>query len=104
MTNGSNGHLHDLQVVSAGSYSSGVVDWYQTPAMAYPAAVAAGYIHGPIEYNGWSCGFLHVTIYPDTGHVHGEYAKVGEDIATFRGRVWKIRQHERDQIATMMEI
>jgi len=29
---------------------------------------------------------------------------VGDEIATFRGRVWKIRQHERDAIATMMEI
>ncbi len=104
MTHGSNGHLHDRQLVSAGTYCTGVKDWYQTPAMAYPAAVAAGYIHGPIEYNGWSCGFLVVTIYPDSGHVSGDYAMVGDEIATFRGRVWKIRQHERDTIATMMEI
>lgn len=104
MTSGSNGHLHDRQTVSAGSFATGVVDWYQTPAMAYPPAVAAGYIMGPVEHNGWSCGFLHVTIHPDSGHVHGEYIMVGKDIATFRGRVWKIRQHERDQLLTMMEI
>lgn len=104
MTNGTNGHLHDRQRISAGSYATGVVDWFQTSCMAHPAAVAAGYIQGPIEFSAWTCGFLYVTIYPDTGHVSGEFVEVGEDIATFRGRVWKIKQHERDKIAAMMEI
>lgn len=104
MTNGTNGHLHDRQRVSAGSYATGVHDWFQTSAMAHPEAVAAGYIHGPIEFNAWTCGFLVVTIYPDSGHVSGEFVEVGRDIATFRGQVWKIRQHERDQIASMLDI
>lgn len=104
MTNGTNGHLHDRQRVSAGSYATGVVDWFQTSCMAHPEAIAAGYIHGPIEFNGWTCGFLFVTIYPDTGHVAGEFVEVGAEIATFRGRVWKIRQHERDQISQMLQI
>jgi hypothetical protein len=104
MTNGTNGHLHDRQRVSAGSYATGVHDWFQTSCMAHPEAVAAGYIHGPVEFNGWTCGFLVTTIYPDTGHVSGEFVEVGNDIATFRGKVWKIRQYERDQIAAMLDI
>ncbi len=104
MTNGTNGHLHDRQVVSAGSYSTGVLDWYQTPCMAHPAAVAAGYLPGPIEFNAWSCGGLFVTIFPETGHVHGEFFMVGKDVATFRDQVWRITQRERDQIAEMLEI
>ena len=104
MTNGTNGHLHDRQAISEGSYSTGVLDWYQTPCMAHPAAVAAGYIHGPVEFNAWSCGGLFVTIFPETAHVHGEFFKVGHDVATFRDQVWKINQHERDQIAEMLSI
>lgn len=104
MTNGTNGHLHDRQRVSGGSLATGVHDWFQTSCMAHPEAVAAGYIHGPVEFNGWTCGFLVVTIHPDTGHVSGEFVEVGNDIATFRGKVWKIRQYERDQIAEMLTI
>ena len=104
MCAGSNGHLHDRQRVSMGSRATGVHDWFQTSAMAHPAAVAAGYITGPVEFNAWTCGGLLVTIYPDTGHISGEFFEVGEDIATFRGRTWKIRQHERDNIAEMLTI
>jgi hypothetical protein len=104
MTNGTNGHLHDRQTVSAGSFATGVIDWYQTPCMAHPEAVAAGYIQGPVEFTGWSCGFLVVTIDPATGHVDGEFVKVGKDMATFRGKRWMIRQHERDQIAEMLTV
>ncbi len=104
MTNGTNGHLHDRQRVSAGSYATGVHDWFQTSCMASPEAVAAGYIQGPVEFNAWTCGFLVVTIYPQNGHVSGEFVEVGHDIATFRGKVWKITQHERDQLAAMLDI
>ena len=104
MTNGTNGHLHDRQEISIGSYATGVLDWYQTPAMAHPRAVAAGYIAGPIEYNAWSCGALFTTIDMASGHVHNEAIKVGEEIATFRDKVWKIRDSERDRLAEMLEI
>jgi len=104
MTNGTNGHMHDRQRVSMGSYATGVHDWFQTSCMASPEAIAAGYLFGPVEFNAWTCGFLVVTLYPDSGHVSGEFAEVGADIATFRGRVWKIRQHERDQLSAMLEI
>lgn len=104
MCHGSNGHLHNRERVSGGSRATGTHDWFQTSCMASPEAVAAGYIHGPIEFNGWSCGGLMVTIYPDTGHVTGDFFEVGPDIATFRGRSWKIRQHERDTLAAMLEI
>jgi len=104
MTNGTNGHLHDRQEISVGSYATGVVDWYQTPCMAHPKAVAAGYISGPVEFNAWSCGALVTTIDMESGHVHNEAIKVGEEIATFRNKVWKIRSHERDMIAEMLEI
>lgn len=104
MTNGTNGHLHDRQRVSAGSYATGVHDWFQTSCMAHPEAVAAGYIQGPVEFNAWTCGFLVVTIYPENGHVSGEFVEVGRDIATFRGQVWEVRQHERDQMSAMLDI
>jgi hypothetical protein len=104
MSHGTNGHMHDRQMISVGSHSTGVLHWHQTPCMAHPAAVAAGYIQGPVEATGWSCGFLVVTIHPSSGHVHAEWAVVGDEIATFRGTVWKINQTERDQIQEMMEI
>lgn len=103
-TNGTNGHLHDRQRVSSGTFATGVTDWFQTSCMASPAAVGAGYIHGPIESHGWSCGFLVVTLYPENGHVSGEFVEVGQDIATFRGKVWSIKQHERDLLAEMLTI
>lgn len=104
MTNGTNGHLHDRHEVSIGSYSTGVLDWYQTPCMAHPKAVAAGYIMGPVEFSAWSCGALFTTIDMETGHIHNEAIKVGEEIATFRDRVWRIKDDERDQIQQMLEI
>lgn len=104
MTHGTNGHLHDREEVSIGSYATGVLDWYQTPCMAHPKAVAAGYLAGPVEFNAWSCGALWTTIHMETGHVHNEAIKVGEEIATFRDKVWKIRDRERDQIAEMLTI
>ena len=104
MTNGTNGHLHSREEISIGSYATGVVTWHQTPCMAHPRAVASGYIHGPSEATGWTCGALYTTIDMETGHVHNEPIIVGENIATFRGRVWKIRDSERDQIAEMLTI
>ena len=104
MTHGINSHLHDRQMVSGGSYATGVKHWHQAPAMAHPRAIAAGYIAGPIEFNGWSCGFAFVTLYPATGDVQVEWAQVNEEIATFRDRVWRINRSERDQIQEMLQI
>lgn len=104
MTNGTNGHLHSREEITIGSYSTGVLVWHQTPCMAHPRAVAAGYIHGPSEATGWTCGALYTTIDMATGHVHNEPITVGEDIATFRGKVWRITDAERDQIAEMLTI
>lgn len=104
MIPGTNGHLHSRQVISVGSLATGVIDWEQTPCMAHPRAVAAGYISGPVEAQGWSCGALYTTVDMKTGHVHNEPIKVGDDIATFRGEVWTITQRERDQITQMLEI
>lgn len=106
MTHGTNGHLHDRQLLSEGSMSTGVVHWWQTPCMAHPAAVAAGYIHGPVEASGWSCGMLLVDIYPETGYVSGQFIEVGDDMACLPGedKVWTIKQHERDAIAAMLTI
>ena len=104
MIPGTNGHLHSRETVSVGSLATGVIDWEQTPCMAHPRAVAAGYIHGPIEAQGWSCGALWTTVDMVTGHIHNEPIKVGDDIATFRDQVWKITQRERDQIAEMLTI
>ena len=44
MTNGTNGHLHSAWSVPGGSMSTGVLRWDQTGCMAYPRAVAAGYV------------------------------------------------------------
>lgn len=106
MTHGTNGHLHDRQLISAGSLATGNLHWFQTPCMAHPEAVAAGYIQGPAEATGWSCGFMVVDIYPETGYVAGQFIEVGEEIATLPGtdKVWTIRQSERDQIQNMLEI
>jgi hypothetical protein len=104
MTSGTNGHLHSEEVIAIGSYATGTVFWHQTPCMAHPKAVAAGYIHGPIEATGWSCGALYTTIDMESGHVHNESIKVGDEIATFRDMVWTITDEERDQIAEMLEI
>ena len=92
MTNGINNHLHDRQMVSGGSYATGVLHWNQAPCMAHPRGVAAEYIPGPVEFAGWSCGFAWVTLFPQTRDVHVEWCQVNEEIATFRDRVWKIRQ------------
>jgi hypothetical protein len=104
MTSGTNGHLHSEEVIAIGSYATGTVFWHQTPCMAHPKAVAAGYIHGSIEATGWSCGALYTTIDMESGHVHNESIKVGDEIATFRDMVWTITDEERDQIAEMLEI
>ena len=104
MIPGTNGHLHKRQVISVGSLATGVIDWEQTPCMAHPRAVAAGYISGPVEAQGWSCGALWTTVDMDSGHVHNEPIKVGDDIATFRDQVWRITQRERDQIKEMLTI
>lgn len=104
MTHGTNGHLHDRQLISAGTMSTGVRHWFQTGCMAHPQAVAAGYIQGPVEFAAWSCGMLVVDIYPAHNFVTGEFIEVGSEIAVYRDKVWKIRQSERDQIQEMLEI
>ena len=104
MTNGTNGHLHNEKHVTAGSYATGVLDWWQTSTMAHPQAIAAGYIPGPPDATGWTCGGSVFTLDPETCTVQGEHFRVFEDVAYFRDRVWKIRQSERDQIQEMMQI
>lgn len=104
MTNGTNGHLHNEKHVTAGSYATGVLDWWQTSTMAHPQAIAAGYIPGPSDATGWTCGGSVFTLDPVSATVQGEHFRVFEEIAYFRDRVWKIRQSERDQIQEMMQI
>lgn len=101
---GTNGHLHDEQVVSGGSDATGVIQWYQTGCMAYPPAVAREYMPGPIQAHGWVISFLLVTLFPQARQVTADFARIGEEVATFRGRVWHITQEERDQRAAMMEV
>ncbi len=104
MTNGTNGHLHDERVVSGGSLATGVVRWWQTGCMAWPRAVAAGYIQGPIEASGWGMQFILVHLYPHTRHVQIEPVTIGEDIATFRDRVYRITAEEQTQREQMLEV
>lgn len=103
-TFGTNGHLHDERVVSGGSLATGALRWYQTGCMAWPRAVAANYIPGPIEATGWSIQFILVHLYPHTRHVHVEPAHIGEHIATFRDYVWEILPEEEAVREQMMEV
>lgn len=104
MTYGTNGHLHDERVVSGGSLATGILRWFQTGCMAWPRAVGAGYIPGPIEATGWGMQFMMAHLYPGTRHVQVESACVGEEIATFRDRVWHITPEEIATRDEMMEV
>lgn len=100
---GTNGHLHDPQMISGGSDATGVHQWWQTPCMAYPPAVAAEYITGPIEASGWAPGFGMFRIFPRHGFVTGHIIVVGE-VAEYCGDVWHITPEEREARERLLEI
>jgi hypothetical protein len=104
MTFGTNGHMHDERVVSGGSLATGVVRWYQTGCMAWPRAVGAGYIPGPIEATGWGMQFILVHLYPRTRQVQVEPINIGENLATFRNHSWEVSAEELAQREAMMEV
>ena len=99
---GTNGHLHDPALVSEGSDATGVIQWWQTPAMANPQAVGAEYLPGPIAATGWTSGFLMARIFPKHRFVAADLVIVGESVATYHGRVWTITQKERDARAAQL--
>lgn len=103
-TFGTNGHLHDERVVSGGSLATGVTRWYQTGCMAWPRAVAAGYIPGPVEATGWGMQFIVVTLYPHVRHVQVEPVCIGESIATFRNKRWDVNEEELSLREQMLEV
>lgn len=103
-TFGTNGHLHDECMVSGGSLATGVTRWYQTGCMAWPRAVGAGYIPGPIEATGWGMQFILVHLYPHTRQVQVEPISIGEEIATFRDQVWTVTANELAQREAMLEV
>jgi hypothetical protein len=104
MTFGTNGHLHDERTVSGGSLATGVVRWYQTGCMAWPRAVAAGYVPGPVEALGWGMQFILVHLYPRTRQVQVEPITIGEDVATFRDRIWQVTADEQSLREQMLEV
>lgn len=103
MTFGTNGHLHDPACVSGGSLATGPLRWWQTGCMAWPEAIASGYIPGPVEATGWFTQFIVVSLFPHTRHVHVEEVTVGET-AAFRDWHWEITDEERAARAEMLEI
>lgn len=104
MTYGTNGHLHDERIVSGGSLATGTLRWFQTGCMAWPRAVGAGYIQGPVEATGWGMQFIMVHLYPQTRHVQVEPVCIGENVATFRDRIWHITAEELALREEMMEV
>ena len=103
MCYGTNGHLHDQKMVSGGSRATGVHKWYQTGCMAYPPAVAAEYMPGPIEYSGWGMSFNVVHLYPKERYVQVETVNI-DDMARFGNREWHITQAELDFREELMHI
>jgi hypothetical protein len=103
MTYGTNGHLHDPKSATGGSLATGALRWWQTGCMAYPPAVAAGYIPGPVESLGWAQSFLVVRLFPKTRHVAVEEITIS-DMAYFEGYKWDITAEEIIARETMMEI
>lgn len=93
MTYGTNGHLHSPCSVSAGSYATGTLRWWQTGCMAWPEGVGNGYIQGPIEYQGWGSQFIVVTLWPWDRYVQVEEVTI-DSRASFRGRSWFITEEE----------
>ncbi len=104
MRYGTNGHLHDPQMISAGSDATGVLQWWQSGCMAYPPGVAREYMPGPIEFSGWTGGFLMARIFPKHRFVTADFVMIGETVATYQGRVWTITAEEQAQRAAMLEI
>jgi hypothetical protein len=104
MTFGTNGHLHDERVISGGSLATGVLRWYQTGCMAWPRAVGAGYIPGPIEASGWGMQFIVVHLFPHMRHVQVEPVNIGENVATFRDHVWEVTAEEQIAREEMLEV
>jgi len=104
MRYGTNGHLHNPEMVSAGSDATGVIQWWQSGCMAYPPAVASEYMPGPIDFSGWAGGFLMARIFPKHRFVTADFVMVGETVATYQDRVWTITAEEQAQRAAMLEI
>lgn len=103
MRYGTNGHLHNPAMVSGGSHATGTHQWWQTPCMAYPPAVAAEYMPGPIEFNGWASGFGMFRLFPHHGFVSG-HTVIVTDVAEYAGDVWFITDEEREQRQALLEI
>lgn len=103
MRYGTNGHLHDPQMVSGGSDATGTHQWWQTGCMAYPPAVASQYIPGPIEFSGWTPGFAMFRIFPKHRFVTGHQILIG-DVAEYMGQVWHITDDERAERERMLEV
>ena len=103
MRYGTNGHLHDPQMISGGSDATGTHQWWQTPCMGYPQALAAEYLPGPIDFHGWAAGFGMFRIFPKHGFVTGHIIIVDE-IAEYCGDVWHITDEEREARQLLLEI
>ena len=103
MRYGTNGHLHSPQMVSGGSDATGVHQWWQTPCMAYPPAVAAEYMPGPIEFSGWASGFSMFRIFPEERFVSAQMV-ICTEVAEYQGRVWHITDEERIARELLLEI
>ena len=103
MRYGTNGHLHDPQMISGGSDATGTHQWWQTPCMGYPQALAAEYMPGPIDFHGWSAGFGMFRLFPKHGFVTGHIIVVDE-IAEYCGDVWHITDEERLARQLLLEI
>jgi hypothetical protein len=103
-TYGTNGHLHNPMAVTGGSLATGALRWFQTGCMANPRAVAAGYMPGPVQFNGWACTFLVVRMNVNSRHVHVEEVTIGEDHACHGDSYWEVTQAERDERAKMLEV
>lgn len=103
MTHGTNGHLHDPQMVSGGSYATGVLHWIQSPCMGYPPALAAEYIPGPIEFSGWAAGFCMFRLFPKQRFVTSQII-LCDEVAEYHGDIWHIRPEEREARERLLEI
>jgi hypothetical protein len=103
MRYGTNAHLHDPQMISGGSDATGVHQWWQTPCMAHPPALAAEYMPGPIDYSGWAAGFGMFRLFPKHGFVTGHIIVVDE-IAEYCGDIWTITDEERLARQLLLEI
>lgn len=103
MTHGTNGHLHNPRDITGGSHATGMLQWFQTGCMAYPAGVGSGYIPGPIGATGWGSTFLVVRLFPRHGHVQAQQVHIGE-VASFDDWIWKITDAEREARANMLEV